>query len=83
MPYKDKNKAKEQRKEYYEENKEKINKYEKERKKNHHISVIEKICNYYSIKKPICFFDKEKLHRQLREMGKEELIKDEDEKNAL
>ena len=76
MPYKDKAKEKEHRKIYYEknkdrlknnrkeylkENKERLTKKDKERRKNQHMSAIEKICDYYSIKKPICFFDKKEI----------------------
>ncbi len=37
----------------------------------------------YQAYEDLFIYDKEKLHRKLREMGREDLIKGEDEKNAL
>ena len=57
--YYEKNKIKlrEGAKKYRKINKEKVKEKDKERGKNLYLSSIKKLCNYYEITKPFCFFD--------------------------
>lgn len=55
---KNKDKIKEKKKEYYEKNKKKIIEKDKEKKERLYNQAIERLCNYYKIEKPYCFFCK-------------------------
>ena len=69
-----KGKINERIKKYKEKNKEKISEKNKERNKKLHILSVKKLCNYYDIIKPICFFDMKEISFKF-EATKEDAIK--------
>ena len=67
-------KMNEKSKEYYEKNKKRLVKYRKKINKNLYLLSVKKICDYYNITKPICFFDMEQIPFKF-EVTKEDIIK--------
>ncbi len=71
---KNKEKIKKHKKEYYEKNINSIEKKDKQRNKKLYLSSVKKLCNYYKIIKPICFFDMKEAPFKF-EVTKEDIIK--------
>ena len=58
---KNKDKIKEKSKEYYKKHKEEMKEHSKEYYKNLYTKAIDRICEYYNLKEPICFIDKKQI----------------------
>ena len=57
-------------------NKEEIKEYKKEYRKNLYIEAIKRICEYYNLKKPICFVDKKEIPIRMNILKNEFLVID-------